>query len=145
MSIWRHFSFRKKKKKANKTRTLSNYPSPFPMTGRVWVASTPYKPESLGKCECCGNDIYYKIWECELCGRKTCEDCSRVITKVMHTFNIAASTILYSYPNPLPQSSPHASQGSSVKDIIICVSCADVLKLSLRIAATQGEKENGPE
>jgi len=142
MSIkWYHFSFRKKKKKqaqAQAKKSINNA-----IYEGVWGASTP-PPESLGKCECCGGDIYNQIRECELCGKKLCENCTLVITKIIHNL-IITGTIVWqvgSTPTILPPNPKHQHQ-----DIIICTGCSDLLKLSLRIAAAQGviEKDESRE
>jgi len=140
---WYHFSFRKKRKKKSNLapRATKRYPM-YPYNGAVWIASTPKQPESIGKCECCGKDIYNHIYECELCGNKTCEDCMMIITRLNHMISFAAGTI-YAYPSTIPYQAPK-NPSASHKEMHICVSCTDLLKLSLRIASTQGyqiEKE----
>lgn len=134
---WYHFSFKKKKKKKQANQTTCVI-SKYAYLGATWGGVTPPQPpqlESLGKCEICGNDIYTIIHECELCGKKTCDACMMVLTQFTQTIHFSGSTVWtttpYFAPTPLrPKTKPH--------DLKICVSCADLLKLSLRIASIGG-------
>jgi len=143
MSIkWYHFSFKKKNKK--QTQATKKVPSNA-IYGGAWVVSSLPPPVPLGKCESCGGDIFNQIRECELCGKKICEDCTLVITKIMHNLTITGTTIWSvgsAQSRILPPNPKHQHQ-----DIIICTGCSDLLKLSLRIAAAQGviEKDESGE
>jgi len=120
-----------------------NNPSLLPL-GNAWKSvslpsTSPKLPEPKGQCECCGNAIYSEIQECELCGKKMCQDCDMIITKTMHNLGWGSSTLMYVPGSTLSfTGSNHSNQKTIPRDIAICISCAEILKLSLRIAASQG-------
>lgn len=130
---WYHFSF--KKKKIKQGTMPNNILSTYTYPGTVWKSSiSPIKRESLGKCEICGNDIFDVIHECELCGKKTCEDCMMVLTQLIQTLHLGGSTVWNMAPYFVPTRVPSKAKPHDIK---ICTSCADLLKLALRIASTQ--------
>lgn len=123
MSFWSRF----KKKKTNTT--ASNQSGYY---YSVTMSTMPSKLEPIGKCECCGRDIYTKTYACDICGKNTCESCMMLLTSVAHIFSFSAGTVATPVlvPNPAPQTKP--------SNLHMCVNCADLLKLSLRIASAYG-------
>jgi len=86
------------------------------------------------KCEICGE--YEAVNECEICGKKICVYCSRYIEKPARVMNVYSSTI---WVSAVASTSPYSSTCFTV-EMILCKSCCDRLKLSLRIASVGKDK-----
>jgi len=83
------------------------------------------------KCEICNLEVI-ELTKCQICGKKVCNDCLRVITRPFHLIWYSASTVPTSYTSStIPCFSPKKSDH---QDIYICKNCADLLSLSLRVA-----------
>jgi len=90
------------------------------------------------KCEICNNEVI-ELTKCQICGKKVCNDCLRVITRPFHLIWYSASTVPPTgyLPSTIPYSS---SKKSNFQDIYICKNCSDLLSLSLRIAKAKYEE-----
>jgi len=80
------------------------------------------------KCEICGRETR-NPFSCQICGKKVCINCIRVITTPFSS-QIPPSTL--PYPSTIVPKIP--ATVSDEKDIYICKDCADLLHLSLRVA-----------
>jgi len=118
------------------TSSSSSTSSTSAVTPVIYTTSiVPCVLPEVGRCEICGEKVYGQIYECQLCGKKTCGEHIRVITRLSH-FYVTSSTFVVYTVSPTPVN-PIAQD-----DIYICTSCADILKLSLRVAAKNGENKN---
>jgi len=128
---------------------------PYPASSSSIVVPSLFQPEFDTTCELCGKGTYKRsLHECDLCGKKVCHDCARYITKFTGSLVWASCSTFYSTSWSSPagtvwvSSTPTFSSSLSAKeerDLIICVSCCDLLKLSLRIAAAKGLVEKDEE
>ena len=92
-------------------------------------------------CELCGQETN-EPFTCQICGKKVCLECVRIITRPAY-ISVPPSTIPV-YPTASTFSIPVTlSFNSSIsdEDIIICKSCADLLKLTLRVTKAKYEKD----
>jgi len=89
------------------------------------------------KCEICNNEVI-ELTKCQICGKKVCNDCLRIITRPLQIIWYSASTVVPScFASTIPRS---PSKKSNHQDIYICKNCADLLTLSLRIAKAKYEE-----
>lgn len=121
-------SFKKKRQSpitsANTTGTIITWQYPT-----YTIPSTNVKP--LGTCEICNKEVYYSLYRCDICGKKTCAECMNELRPLEVTqFVVIGSGTMMWAPTP----------GQRVS-LYICKSCSDLLKLSLRIASAKQEVE----
>jgi len=98
------------------------------------------------RCELCGKEAG-ELFTCQICGKKVCLECVRIITKPVlwnlssSTFPIYSTSGTYSVSGTASMTISFTSSISTDdEDIIICKSCADLLKLTLRVAKTKYER-----
>jgi len=79
-------------------------------------------------CDECGAKLGYTERKCELYGKDICEDCMRVICRKYVPSTSGGPNPFGDFPQYIPE-------------LMICKSCTDALKLSLRV--TIGRNEDG--